>query len=102
MENVFPNEKPGVPANETTSVNKTNGEEASREEATLKGKMSLQCDVCGKSFAKARLLRFHKHTHLKYDERPYECNICGRHYAYPYHILRHHRAKHENVESPSS
>lgn len=59
------------------------------------------CDICGRGFTARRLLRFHQHIHVKYDNMPYGCDICGRRYAYPYGLRRHQRLKHGNVK-PSS
>jgi hypothetical protein len=62
--------------------------------APRKVKPRPTCRECGKTYANARMLGFHKAVHLKYDERSYGCETCGRRYAYPSHLARHRRQKH--------
>jgi hypothetical protein len=76
-----------------------------REDSNILKKAGTRpiCEECGKTCANARMLGFHKAaTHIKYDERTYGCEICGRRYAYPSHLVRHCRKKHANVENPSA
>jgi len=71
-------------------------EDGQREDsgAPNEAKPRPTCGECGKKYANARMLDFHKNTHLKYAERPYGCETCGRRYAYPSHLARHRRRKH--------
>ena len=40
--------------------------------------LSHACDVCGKSFTKANVLRRHKLTHLPEEEKKFPCSDCGK------------------------
>jgi uncharacterized Zn-finger protein len=70
-------------------------------DASNKGKTRPNCDDCGRSCSNNRMLRYHKATHLNYNERPYGCETCGRRYAYPSHLARHRRQKHGDLQTPS-
>jgi hypothetical protein len=70
-------------------------------DTSKKGKTRPICGDCGRSCANSRMLRYHKTTHLNYNERPYGCETCGRRYAYPSHLARHRRQKHVNIREHS-
>ncbi|GAB1303422.1 Zinc finger protein 997 [Apodemus speciosus] len=50
-----------------------------------------ECNHCGKAFASSSLLQRHKRTHT--GEKPYECNQCGKAFA-QYSTLQYHKKTH--------
>ncbi|KAI8128867.1 Cap-specific mRNA (nucleoside-2'-O-)-methyltransferase 2 [Lucilia cuprina] len=52
------------------------------------------CDVCGKSFTEAYVLRIHKLTHLPEEEKKFPCSDCGKNYGSPYLLNQHRQAVH--------
>ncbi|KAM7344983.1 uncharacterized protein ACRADG_011483 [Cochliomyia hominivorax] len=52
------------------------------------------CDICGKSFTEAYVLRIHKLTHLPEEEKKFPCSDCGKNYGSPYLLNQHRQAVH--------
>ncbi|KAI8128864.1 Transcription factor grauzone [Lucilia cuprina] len=52
------------------------------------------CEICGKSFMKASLLRYHKLQHLPEEEKKFPCKQCGKLYPSANHLNIHTEAVH--------
>lgn len=57
------------------------------------GYEEVDCRVCGKT-VQLRNLEEHMNTHLMYKERPYQCVLCAKCYAYKKDLVRHMRTHH--------
>lgn len=57
------------------------------------GDKNYVCRDCGKQFAYARNLRYHRRLHK--SERPFKCAVCGKCYAGAGELGRHQRSAHK-------
>ena len=57
------------------------------------GDKNYQCRDCGKQFAYARNLRYHRRLHK--SERPFKCAVCGKCFAGAGELGRHQRSAHK-------
>lgn len=57
------------------------------------GVAHYKCSVCEKGFINADTLKRHSFTHLRVEDRPFECNVCGAKFAdklnCAVHVRRH-------------
>lgn len=60
-----------------------------------------RCEVCGYSSPLPKDLKRHEKTHGDIQDRPFECQECGKPYTRSDNLSRHQKKKHPSILDPS-
>ena len=90
-ERVTRNRNPGTSSNSRVRVKRSRHDALVQHERTRvhTEEKPHQCNVCGKTFSKRSYLVTHTRTHT--GEKPHQCNVCGKTFRKRFYLVTHTR-----------